>query len=718
MSGKCPSLPTGSPKKCVVTFHTQNDRSNEPPPQPRVRKVTTIINTLGVIVRSTPSEIAVWVMTACAEKIIPKSNNHHMFLNFNVGTWIIVGIYPDSSIASFSPWSLILKPYETRLYQGSVQIKLNQPECAPVKVSPVFGERYHIRGFGSVFGNLLNRRYLEKSKENLSCWLQYYWDPANGSHWFISVSDDTSTNDIGFNEKELSSILDFLRSRQNFNNVEHYQNNSVARHFGFVSEAEELRKYVQCWSPNVPLETDHTAKIPQPPKHKEVESEMLPPLIGQWIQYDMKPPEKESDCKTKSRQRLSIPEYLPINSPSGIGVVFTDRTVRVMISCVLVKSTDHPMVYKLPLFGFVIDSKSSLVSGSHMQLVLEKNPQTLRKRSGACWKVIDSMVVKESDVTIEKIREILVEIVPLKDSMDLSNFVAFEKSSSVHPKSCFTTNSIGANSSNPRVTNSKYQNASQQISVNEQRRDYYTGSNIQVLSSPHSARNSRYPFKQKAHLSGDNLEGHALIEKVQQNNKSGILWCFEQRTSVHFIYDEFDMNVGDYAYVKLEKRTDPLLTTGTGFRWMLKSATRKTPTFKCHVDKNQLYVEDHVTYNGTDNQKRHVYRSTSFPSVVDFDNHIISPTAGLYYHVTLQRRKVQNPINSSVSRFQWLVYAVHGAVASNPQQYAPNIHRNYVGRHSFNSVNPTSVLESLRPGTFSEESSKSSSPNSSTPPSD
>lgn len=76
MSGtKVPSLPKGKEKPCVVTFATQSDRSNEPPPQPRVRKVTTIINTLGVVVRNTTTEIGVWVFTSCVEVSFPRSNS-------------------------------------------------------------------------------------------------------------------------------------------------------------------------------------------------------------------------------------------------------------------------------------------------------------------------------------------------------------------------------------------------------------------------------------------------------------------------------------------------------------------------------------------------------------------------------------------------------------------------------------------------------------------
>lgn len=722
MSGKCPSLPTSSPKKCVVTFHTQNDRSNEPPPQPRVRKVTTIVNTVGVIVRTTVSDIAVWVMTACTEVIIPKSNNHHMFLNFNVGTWIIVGIYPDSTIASFSPWPLILKAYETRLYQGCVQVKLKEPELGHLKVSldrDFSAESYFIPGFGRVTGNLLNRSYIERTKEILTCWIQYCPDAGNGYHWFISAPDGASIDDSGFNEKELTSISDFLRNRQNYTDVEHCPNNSVLRHFGFVSEVEELKKYIHCWSPNVPIETDHSAKIPQPPKHREVESEMLPPLIGQWIQYDVKPLTDESYCKMKFRQRLNIQEYLPINSPSGIGIVFTYRTVRVMVSCILVKSTDHPMIYKLPTFGFVVDPKSSLVSGSHMQLVLEKTPQNLRKRSGICWRVIDSLIVTESDVTVEKIREVLVENVPLKDSMELSHFAPIEKPLSQHLKSTATTNSIGVNSSNSRLSSSKYQSTSQQINNNEQRREYFTGCNIQISSSPHSTRNSRFMSKPKQILQGDHLEGHALVEKVQHNNKSGILWCFEQIASVHFIYDEFDLNVGDYAFVKLEKRTDPLLiATGNGFRWMLKSAVKKAPPFKCHVEKYQIYIEDQVIYVGIDSQKRPYFRSANFPNVVDCDNQIIGPTGGLRYHVTLLRRKVPSVTNPFTHRYQWSIYALQSVVAINPHQFIPNMHRAYVGRNNFNLANATPVFESPRTSTFSDESSKSSTPKSLTPPSE
>ncbi|CAL2040595.1 unnamed protein product [Caenorhabditis brenneri] len=667
----------------------------------------------------TAAAAKMWVMTACTEKIIPKSNNHHMFLNFNVGTWIIVGIYPDSTIASFSPWPLILKAYETRLYQGCVQIKLKEPELAHLKVSldRVFSaESYFIPGFGRVTGNLLNRSYLERTKENLTCWIQYCPDAENGYRWFIS-SDGTSIDESYFDEKELTSISDFLHNKQKYTDVEQCPSNSVVRHFGFVSEVEDLKKYIHCWSPNVSIETDHTAKIPQPPKHREVESELLPPLIGQWIQYDVKPLADENYCKMKSRRRLSIHEYLPINSPSGIGVVFTYRTVRVMVSCILVKSTDHPMIYKLPLFGFVVDPKSSLVSGSHMQLVLEKTSQNLRKRSGACWRVIDSLVVTESDVTVEKIKEVSVENVPLKDSMELSHFVQIEKPSSQYQKSAATKNSIGTNSSNSRLASSKYQPASQHINNNnEQCGEYYTGCNIQLLSSPHLARNSRVMSKQKQSLQGDHLEAHALVEKIQQNNKSGILWCFEQTTSVHFIYDECDLNVGDYVHVKLEKRTDPLLmATGPGFRWMLRSATKQAPPFKCNVDKNQIYIEDQVIFAGIDSQKKPYFRSANFPSVSDCDNQIISPTGGLRYYVTLHRRKVPNV---SYHRYQWSVYAVQEVVAINQHPFIPNIHRAYVSRNSFNLANTTPVFESGRTCTFSEESSKSSSPNSFSPPLD
>lgn len=105
--------------------------------------------------------------------------------------------------------------------------------------------------------------------------------------------------------------------------------NSIARHAGFVTEVFPQKNYLYCWSPQVSLEADHTAKFPQPPKHREVDSPMLSPLVGQWIQFDVQSKDLDKYMSTRSGYRLSIQEYLPINSPCGVGVVQCGKIVRV-----------------------------------------------------------------------------------------------------------------------------------------------------------------------------------------------------------------------------------------------------------------------------------------------------------------------------------------------------------------------------------------------------
>ena len=91
------------------------------------------------------------------------------------------------------------------------------------------------------------------------------------------------------------------------------------------------------------------------------------------------------------------------------------------------KGTDRPKLYHLPLFGIVIDQRMALVSGTHMQLIIEKTTPKIRKSSGICWKVIDSVIVNVADATVEKIKDMLIEIIPIRDSMESCHLVPIEK---------------------------------------------------------------------------------------------------------------------------------------------------------------------------------------------------------------------------------------------------------------------------------------------------
>ena len=107
----CPSVPTGPSKPTIIKFNTQNDRMNEPPPQPRVRKVTTIINTLGVIVKDSATDFIVWVFTACEEKCFPKTDKH-MFMVRHWFCRIIPQVF--SIFTEFSSWNLDYRRHLSR----------------------------------------------------------------------------------------------------------------------------------------------------------------------------------------------------------------------------------------------------------------------------------------------------------------------------------------------------------------------------------------------------------------------------------------------------------------------------------------------------------------------------------------------------------------------------------------------------------------------------
>lgn len=98
-----------------------------------------------------------------------------------------------------------------------------------------------------------------------------------------------------------------------------------------------------------------------------------------------------------------------------------------MISCILVKGTDLAHLFELPHFGFIIDRKAALISGNYVQLVLEKTSPKVRKVSGVCWIVEQSLVVQPQDVTIEKLQELPVLYVETRDAMEVSNIVAVER---------------------------------------------------------------------------------------------------------------------------------------------------------------------------------------------------------------------------------------------------------------------------------------------------
>ncbi|EFP08523.1 hypothetical protein CRE_15561 [Caenorhabditis remanei] len=633
----CPSVPTGPSKPTIIKFNTQNDRMNEPPPQPRVRKVTTIINTLGVIVKDSATDFIVWVFTACEEKCFPKTNKH-MFMSFQVGTWIIVGIYPDGTVASFSPWSLLLNAYETRVYQGQLQMKRLVSELHHEKSeSQLTAEFYYISGFGRVLVASTYRQQLEELNDNLSIWVQYCGGVVKDCCWIMYCFDGKNRANSGFTDKELRDIAEFIQDRRLNTDAMTCTNKFVARNMGLLTEINSNKNIMHCWSPHVSMEADHCVKIPQPPRNREIDSPLLQPVIGQWIQFDVQSKDIDEYIEMRPGFRLNISEYLPINSPCGIGVVHVNRIVRVAISCILVKGTDHPKLYHLPLFGIVIDQRMALVSGTHMQLIIEKTTPKIRKSSGICWKVIDSVIVNVTDATVEKIKDMLIEIIPIRDSMESCHLVPIEKSHSSMQSKPFLVQQVipvGTSSVNSGITSLKYQQPQQHIPYHDSRRDYYIGNSIQLPSNYNPSRNGRYSTKARQWSSmsytGETMEGNALVEKVNQGLKSGILWFFDHSMSVHFLYDDFKLHVGDYAHVKVEQIADPL--SAMGFRWKWKSGSRKTPPFACFVDKNQIYVEDQLVYCGLNRQNWPMYKSSNFPCILDVDGFIVNPTR---YHWTI-----------------------------------------------------------------------------------
>ncbi|CAO4374140.1 unnamed protein product [Caenorhabditis nigoni] len=709
-AAKCPSLPTDPLAPCTVTFVTQNDRANEPPPQPRVRKVTTIINTLGIIVEDNDTEVGVWVFTACEKKFFPKADQH-MFIGIHLGTWIIVGIYPDGTVASYSPWPLLLQAYETKVIENQLLLKICASDMhhektvrydevvAPCKVdaSTKFFERdpqltaefYKIPGLGRVLAPTVFRSNLEDKNGRLSIWIQYCGRVVRECSWMVFYLEEKSHDGNEYREKELRVISEFIKEKRSQLEILRCPDKYMSRNLGLITEVHSNKHTLNFWSPFVPIETDHTARIPQPPKHREVESPMLDPMIGQWIQFDVHSKDLEKYIGTKPGFRLQVQEYLPVNSPCGIGVVNVNKTIRVAVSCILVTGTDHPMLYQLPTFGFVIDRNSTLVSGAHMQLILEKISPKLRRSSSACWSVISSKVVNFSDVTVEKVKDMQTEAIPLKDAMEPCSVISIEKqnhSSQSKPQQALQVQAVPMLSAsvNTGITMLKYQQPQSQIQYLHQGRDYYIGNTIRLPSNYSS---STKKFTKSRVFLENTLEGHAIVEKYIPERQAGILWLFDNfNTSVHFIYDEFEFEIGDYVYVKLEKKSDPMQQLG--FRWLWKSGVKKEAPFNCRVNKNQIYIETKVTLGTPNRQNRTTYTSKHFPTVLDVDSCISTPTAGVTYSAVIYRKRITDPV-TDIGRFQWTIYALQGT----SYMVADYYHSNYQfhNRSNLKNVPPQNV---------------------------
>uniref|UniRef100_A0A8R1HKK0 Uncharacterized protein n=1 Tax=Caenorhabditis japonica TaxID=281687 RepID=A0A8R1HKK0_CAEJA len=712
----CPSLPTGPPKPCVVAFYTQMDKttSNEPPPQPRVRKVTTVINSLAVVVRDTPTELGVWVLTACQEKILPKTQPH-IFVECRLGTWMTVGVYPDGTVASFSPWSFILSAYQMSIDNTGTQLFLKikasefqyektitQKEFIETHLGGSSNSYYDndrhsahffmVPGFGLV---LAHHDFLQRQKdegENLAAWIQWCGDASKGCCWIVnSLSNNVEEK---FTERELREAAELIKNRKVDAEFPEHNGRVIARHFGLITDVNAPKSTVNVWSPHVSLDLDHTARIPTPPKQRDVDSPMLPPLIGQWVQFDINASDMKKYVTSKTANRLLIPEYLPITSPAGVGVAHSNKVVRVMISSVLVTGTSHPLLFELPHFGFVLDRKASLVSGTHVQLVLEKTSNRIRKMGGVCWRVIDSVEVKPDDVTVEKLQDLMVHYVPLKDAMDISLFNSNDKNalqskdqylnvksapsiqhtnsgSNANPNSNPNSHSHSNATSHTGIITLKYQQPPQQLQYQENRRDYYNVATAPIQIA-HERNHYQSNKRKQMVYTGATMEGYALAEKVQTTNNSGVLWMFEATTismddasteskrsvpfTVHFIYNNhIDLKVGDYAYMKLVQKEDEL--SKNGFRWLLVSAAKTSPPFNIHIKGYNFYITDILAYNGLDRYNRHSFHSKLFPCVLDINSLVMNPASISSFSALVTRLKVPVP-NSDISAFSWVIHSI------------------------------------------------------------
>lgn len=437
---------------------------------------------------------------------------------------------------------------------------------------------------------------------------------------------------------------------------------------------------------------------------------MLSPLVGQWIQFDVQSKDLDKYMSTRSGYRLSIQEYLPINSPCGVGVVQCGKIVRVMISCILVKSTDHPMLFELQMFGPVIDKKSSLISGAFMQIVLEKTSSRIRRMSGVCWRVIYSLIVSGAENMVENSQSVRIEAISQRDAMETSHIIPIEKPSN-----------SGTITNNTGVTTLKYQQPHQNPHYQEQRRDYYMGNNIQIQTAYNSTQLRKYQPKPKKFSSytGESLEGHALVEKIMAHAKTGILWFFDNyNSSVHFIFDDFELNVGDYAYVKLIQKKEE--TAHLQFRWKWISGTKKLSPFNCRIDLFQLFIEEQVSYKSKDMLNRNTYTSKNFPIIFDADGIIKNPIPGAIYCVVILRKKIQvTQTESPTHKYQWII----DSAQSNPfiitEYYNPHnaFNRSFIASKQFSSSAALST-DSKKGSSGSEKSSTSPPLKSLTPPSD
>ncbi|CAI2350760.1 unnamed protein product [Caenorhabditis sp. 36 PRJEB53466] len=682
-SSSGPSILEDNQKPCVVTFVTQNDRLNEPPPQPRVRKVTTVINTLAVVIRDTPTELGVWVMTACVHKSIPKTHPH-LFVDFRLGTWMIVGIYPDGTVASFSPWPLVLNAYQTFVGNGVVSVAKSTLDLK-YETTVTLGEylKNHgtvnpndysvydqgkcvdywlIPGFGRVLAHCsfqVNHQTIRERNQHRNIWLSWCGEGTQQCCWAMHSIDNEQPE--MFSEQDLRDCLEFIRNREIATDYPPATSRVVARHFGLITEICESKKILFCWSPKASIESDHTVWIPQPPKQREIESPPLVPLIGQWLQFDLQSKDVEKYMTSKFGSKLLIQEYLPITSPAGVGVTHTNNVVRVVLSCILVKGTDHPLLFELPYYGIVIAQKNTLVSGAHMQLVLEKMSTQIVKISGVCWKVISSIAVNPKDVKVEKMQELLVHYIPLRDSMETSVLVQGEIKTQTltslkhSAQNSSTSSNMTTARTGPLVTTLKYQQPHHQYF--QEAREYFHPRTIRMSANdvlPMYDRPWQAKRKLQQEFSGATLEAHALVEKTHSQKLSGILWIFENAASLFFYHSEdVSLNIGEYYSVKLVQVIDP--QSKNGFRWTWMSGTRKPAPFQHHVDRGCLIIQETLNFIGVDKHKRVTFRGMYFPNVLDVHSVIQNPACNLLYHVTITRMKVHClPYNENGS-FHWVV---------------------------------------------------------------
>ncbi|CAI5449591.1 unnamed protein product [Caenorhabditis angaria] len=531
--------------------------------QPRLRKVTTVSSSLGLVVQTTAEFLTIWILNTSKFMDIGHSD---VTSKFELGSWIKIGLFPTGELASLYPQPFIVSPHPTRIVEGKVE------------VFSTVGESYSIREKGCQFGKVgfrasLSHLLTKKSKETIGVWIRWLTEKeaketTDKCQWEIVELDQNQTSDLeDFGDHEYRKFSEFIRNR--IERPRNYESRlsecplkSTIRHFGLVTDTYENKSHFSVWSPGVSSEHDHLAKVPLDKESGLLFSE-YPPAPGQWLQYDLSPKDAEKYAMPKGGgNRFFIIEYMPINSPKGITVFQIGRYYRIILTCVLVKSTEDPLVYELPDFGYVLDRKSNLRSGAFMQLVLERLPHRTRKMYNLNWKIVGSKFIEVAKIDeIEATQSLITQLVP--------HYEAYE---------CCTQ------MSNDRIT-------------------YYP-----VYRSPLGSNNSQHRFPRnnfdgpafmyensKKKFNNSTVECTALVEKIDQIAKTAILWSFDAAANYHIVYnDSLDLDKGDMIYVTLQQKADQ--KSVRGFRWSIQKYEKREPTYKCSILGNRVAIYEEMTF--------------------------------------------------------------------------------------------------------------------------